>query len=450
MPQDQIDMEALLEQASGWGDVLLKEPGKERFAAIRSHLRESLRDQDVPSAARKYLTERLIVTAGKSGKTSDLPKPLRDMIGNEQAQRAFVNDLQIGYAMLVPKMNKRDARQVVAAALDAAEEAGVPPEALASLRRMPSSRVIASAGPMATIAAGALLSRMKRNPGIKQAVLMAAQLSSRKPPVGVRFPALPPPPGMAEPVSFTGRAPPTTAIVPASTGGGPLAAVPTQPLARGISGPGVTAGAKPPPPTAIARTGGPITPRGPGGSIPTPPGAAAGGAAAAAGRKGIVGWLGHALKSKGIPLLGLGFAALGIRHAVKGEQRRRELGAAMRITGEVPPEYGRGYMVPTPEGGEISAGQFLAAMQERERQAKIARFNAVTQEMNLTRDVLSTITAPNPEIEQLRARQTGRRTQLPGRIRLGSARIPMAPQPRSEDDVMKWFDAIQREAAGGV
>ena len=281
MPQDQIDMEALLEQASGWGDVLLKEPGKERFAAIRSHLRESLREQDVPSAAKKYLTERLIVTAGKSGKTSDLPKPLRDMIGNEQAQHAFVNDLQIGYAMLVPKMNKRDAREVVAAALDAVEEAGVPPEALASLRRMPSSRVIASAGPMATIAAGALLSRMKQNPGVKQAVLMAAQLSSRKPPVGVRFPALPPPPGMAVPVSFSPKAPPTTAIVPARAGGGPLATVPTQPLARGISGPGVTAGAEPPP-TTIARTGGPITPRGPGGPVPTPPGAAAGGAAAAA------------------------------------------------------------------------------------------------------------------------------------------------------------------------
>jgi hypothetical protein len=99
-------------------------------------------------------------------------------------------------------------------------------------------------------------------------------------------------------------------------------------------------------------------------------------------------------------------------------------------------------MVPTPEGGAISAGQFLAAMRERERQAKVARFNAVTQEMDLTRDVLSAITAPDPNIEQ--------RTQLPGRIRLGSARIPQAPQPRQTDDVMKQLDAILREAAGGA
>ena len=122
----------------------------------------------------------------------------------------------------------------------------------------------------------------------------------------------------------------------------------------------------------------------------------------------------------------------------------------MRITGEVPPELGGGYMVPTPEGGAISAGQFLAAMKERERQAKIGRFNAVTQEMDLTRDVLSTITAPNPEIEQLREQQGGQQAQLPGRIRLGSARLPVAPQPRQTDDVMKQFDAILREAAGGV
>jgi hypothetical protein len=88
-------------------------------------------------------------------------------------------------------------------------------------------------------------------------------------------------------------------------------------------------------------------------------------------------------------------------------------------------------------------------MKERERQAKIGRFNAVTQEMDLTRDVLDTITQPSPEIEQLRAQQQGKRTQLPGRIRLGSARIPTAPQPRQTDDVMKQFDAILREAAGG-
>ncbi len=122
----------------------------------------------------------------------------------------------------------------------------------------------------------------------------------------------------------------------------------------------------------------------------------------------------------------------------------------MRITGEVPPELGGGHMVPTPEGGAISAGQFLAAMKERERQAKIGRFNAVTQEMDLTRDVLSTITAPNPEIEQLRAQQGGQRAQTPGRIRLGSARLPVSPQPRQTDDVMTQFDAILREAAGGV
>ena len=107
-------------------------------------------------------------------------------------------------------------------------------------------------------------------------------------------------------------------------------------------------------------------------------------------------------------------------------------------------------MVPTPESGAISAGQFLAAMKERERQAKIGRFNAVTQEMDLTRDVLSTITAPNQDIEQLRAQQSGQRAQTPGRIRLGSARLSVSPQPRQTDDVMKQFDAILREAAGGV
>jgi hypothetical protein len=413
-------MEALLEHASGWGDVLLKAPGKERFAAIRGRLRESLRAQNTPSAAKKYLTERLITTAGKSGKTGDLPKPLRDMIGNEDAQREFVNDLQVGYAMLVPKMSKQDAHQVVEAALDAAEEAGVPPEALESLRRMPSSRVMATAGPLATLTAGALLGRVSQDAGIKQTILMAAQLSPRKLPIGMRFPALPPPPGLAEPVSFAGRAAPTTAIVPVGRGG----------------------------PIVPVQTAGGGTPGGPSG-----PGAAAGGeaaAGAAAGRKGIVGFLGRALKGKVIPVIGAGLAVWQIGAAAKGARRRKELGAAMRITGEVPPELGGGHMVPTPEGGAISAGQFLAAMKERERQAKIGRFNAVTQEMDLTRDVLSTITAPNPEIEQLRARQGGQRAQTPGRIRLGSARLPEAPQPRQTDDVMKQFDAILREAAGGV
>lgn len=445
MPESDVDMGALLDRASGWGDVMLQEPGKPRFAAIRSRLRESLRDQDVPNAAKKYLTERLMTTAGKSGKISDLPRPLRDMLGNEQAQQDFVNDLQIGYAMLVPKMNKREARELVAAALDAAEEAGVPPEALASLRKMPSSRVIATVGPLATIAAGALLSRAPQDPNIRQTVLMAAQLSQRGAKAGLRFPALPAPPvaGPGVPVSFTPKAPPTTAIVPAGGGGGgPLAAIPTKPLARGIGGPGVTAGAAPPP-TAIAHTGGgPITP------VP-PPGGPGAAAAGAAGRKGIVGWLGRALRVGWIPALGFASAVWGVHHAVKGKQRRRELGRAMQITGEVPAEYGGEYMVPTPEGGAISAGQFLAAMRERERQAKIARFNAVTQEMDLTRDVLRAITSPNQNIEQLRAERAGRRTQLPGRIRLGSARLPEAQQPRQTDDVMKQFDAILREATGG-
>lgn len=414
----EIDMDALLEHASGWGDVLLKAPGKERFAAIRGRLRESLRTQDTPSAAKKYLTERLITTAGKSGKTSDLPKPLRDMIGNADAQREFVNDLQVGYAMLVPKMGKQEARQVVEAALDAAEEAGVPAEALESLRRMPSSRVMATAGPLATVTAGALLGRVSRDAGIKQTVLMAAQLSPRKLPVGMRFPALPPPPGPAEPVSFAGRTPPPTAIVPAGRGG-PI--VPAAPRGPGPGAPGAAAG-----------------------------GEAAAGAGAAAGRKGIAGFLGRALKGKVIPVIGAGLAVWQIGAAAKGARRRKELGAAMRITGEVPPELGGGHMVPTPEGGAISAGQFLAAMKERERQAKIGRFNAVTQEMDLTRDVLSTITAPNPEIEQLREQQGGQRAQTPGRIRLGSARLPVSPQPRQTDDVMKQFDAILREAAGGV
>jgi hypothetical protein len=411
-------MEALLEHASGWGDVLLKAPGRERFAAIRSRLRESLRAQSTPSAAKKYLTERLITTVGKSGKTSDLPKPLRDMIGNADAQREFVNDLQVGYAMLVPKMSKQDARQVVEAALDAAEEAGVPPEALESLRKMPSSRVMATAGPLATVTAGALLGRVSRDAGIKQTVLMAAQLSPRKLPIGMRFPALPPPPGLAEPVSFAGRAAPTTAIVPAGRGG-PI--VPAAPRRPGAGAPVAAAG-----------------------------GEAAAGAGAAAGRKGIAGFLGRALKGKVIPVIGAGLAVWQIGAAAKGARRRKEFEATMRITGEVPPELGGGHRVPTPEGGAISAGQFLAAMKERERQAKIGRFNAVTQEMDLTRDVLSTITAPNPEIEQLRAQQGGQRAQTPGRIRLGSARLPVAPQPRQTDDVMKQFDAILREAAGGV
>lgn len=193
----------------------------------------------------------------------------------------------------------------------------------------------------------------------------------------------------------------------------------------------------------------PTGPRGPGPGAPTGPVAAGGEAAAAGGRKGIVGFLGRALKGKVIPIIGAGLAVWQIGSAKAGARRRRELGAAMRITGEVPEELGGGFRVPTPEGGAISAGQFLAAMKERERQAKIGRFNAVTQEMDLTRDVLDTITQPSPEIEQLRAQQQGRRTQLPGRIRLGSARIPVAPQPRQTDDVMKQFDAILREAAGG-
>jgi hypothetical protein len=417
----EIDMEALLEHASGWGDVLLKAPGKERFAAIRSRLRESLREQDTPSAAKKYLTERLITTVGKSGKTSDLPKKLRDMIGNADAQREFVNDLQIGYAMLVPKMSRREARQVVETALDAAEEAGVPPETLESLRRMPASKVMAMAGPMATLTAGALLSRAPRDPNVRQTILMAAQLSQRGRRAGVRFPqlkALPAPPvtGPAEPVSFAGRAAPPTEIVPARPGG-PIV---------------------------------PTTPQGPAAGGPGPPTGAGAAAAGAAGRRGIISRLAGALRSQWIPIIGTGLAALGVHTAVKGARRRRELGAAMRITGEVPEEYGGGYMVPTPEGGAISAGQFLAAMRERERQAKVARFNAVTQEMDLTRDVLSAVTAPDPNIEQLRAQQQGRRTQLPGRIRLGSARIPQAPQPRQTDDVMKQLDAILREAAGGT
>jgi hypothetical protein len=159
--------------------------------------------------------------------------------------------------------------------------------------------------------------------------------------------------------------------------------------------------------------------------------------------------LGQALRKGAIPVIGAGLALWQIGAAVKGARKRRELGATMRITGEVAPEYGEGYMVPTPEGGAISSGQFLAAMKERERQSKITRFNAVTQEMDLTRDVLTAITSPSSEVEQLRAQQAGRRAQVPGRIRLGSARLPTTPQPRQADDVMEQFNAILREAAGG-
>lgn len=383
---NKIDIEALLDHASGWGRVLLEEPGKPRFAAIRQRLRESLRDRDLPSAAKKYLTERLVTTAGATGKTSDLPKPLRDMLGNEEAQREFVADLQIGHSMLVPRMSKRDARSAVNAALDAAEEAGVPPEALKSLRSMPATRVMATAGPLATITVGALLSRVRRDPQTRQAVLMASRLSPKRLPGTVSYPqmkALPPPPGPVEP---------------------------------------------------------------PGGAV----GAAAGGgeaaAAGAVGRKGILGWLGKSWMPA-LRMAGAGLAVLGIRFAVKGEQARRAAGAAMRITGDVPGEYGGGYEVPTAKG-PISAAQFMAAMRDRERQAKIARFNAVTQEGEYTRDVLAAITAPSPDIERLRARQMG--TRLPGRIRLGSARAPVAPDQPSEDDVMRKFDAIMREAAGGA
>ena len=133
--------------------------------------------------------------------------------------------------------------------------------------------------------------------------------------------------------------------------------------------------------------------------------------------------------------LGVAYSAYEAASTVGEVGEERERAESMAKTGIIPDVMGGPAVVArTAKGEPITSGQFLQMMQEREDQMKMARFNAMTQEGDLTNRVMSYISGGGEQDQ--RAVQ---------RMQLGSARpAQMAPQP--VDQVMKQFDSFLRQA----
>lgn len=159
-----------------------------------------------------------------------------------------------------------------------------------------------------------------------------------------------------------------------------------------------------------------------------------------AGVKGL-GKVARAVRGIGVlPVVAAGATAYHFASTISDVNAEQDRATQMAKTGIISDELGGPAIVAhDAKGGPITAGQFLQMMRDRQDQMKVARFNAATQEADLTRDVLSYISGAD-EKEQ-------RQVQ---RIRLGSARPPGLSRPqRSVDAGMKQFDALLRQATAG-
>jgi len=138
--------------------------------------------------------------------------------------------------------------------------------------------------------------------------------------------------------------------------------------------------------------------------------------------------------------LAVGGTAYQVASTIKQKRAEEQMAQEMALTGNIPEELGGPAVVGRVDDKPITAPQFLEMMRERENSMKLARFNAVAQESDLTRDVLSYLSGTGPGDPQ-----TGSQ-----RIRLGSARPPSVGRQPNQDDVMKQFNALLRSATSGT
>jgi len=131
--------------------------------------------------------------------------------------------------------------------------------------------------------------------------------------------------------------------------------------------------------------------------------------------------------------------AWGVGGAFQEVQEQETTGNEMAQTGMIPAQYGAANMpgISDPQGQPISSAKFMDMLALRQDQLKAARFNAMTQEQGLTRDVLSYLAGGS--------QQEQRQVQ---RMQLGSAR-PEQSKPQTTDQVLKQFDMFLRQATSG-
>ena len=147
----------------------------------------------------------------------------------------------------------------------------------------------------------------------------------------------------------------------------------------------------------------------------------------------------RALRGIGVlPTLAAGVTGYEVASTIKERGAEQQRASEMAATGVIPQELGGPAVVGMVDDKPVTAGQFLQMMREREDSMKLARFNAMTQEADLTRDVLSYLSGGEAQP------QTG-----PRRIKLGSARPPAVGRQPGQDEVMKQFNALLRGATAG-
>lgn len=138
----------LVDRALDWADVLKTPVGKDRFRAVRAKLRDYLRDNaGAPNVSKQFLSEKLIMEAGKSADPEKLPPKLRAILGNEDAQREFAAELHLAYGVMRGTAPKKDMQALYDAGVDNLEEAGASQENLDYLRRLGPTAFISAMGP---------------------------------------------------------------------------------------------------------------------------------------------------------------------------------------------------------------------------------------------------------------------------------------------------------------
>lgn len=382
-PAEQGYLEDAIARMAQWSDVMMEDPGKQRFVRVRTKLQEKLRDMGAPSSAKKFLTERMIKKVGRTGDTDDLPDMLKGILGNEEAQADFVADLQIAHQILDPRISKDAAKQAFDGLLTELEAAGMPPEKVEEVRKLGPSKLMKLSEGVGTSLAGSVLSQVSQDPEAQvglaslASVAFGAGMGPRKGKVrvqGRKKVRIASPPAAAATAAKAAPAAATTAATAAKTAGRAM---------------------------RVLRMGG--------------------------------SWLNKLAGNKYMAAIGLIAGALQVRGAMKQSQGLEEAARMMEATGG----YGTPAELSVPigtEGEAITASQFLKAMSEKEKMRKARRFQAVMQENQLTEQVLSAITQPAPQSPQ-----------ATGKFKLGSARMPQAPQ-MSPELAMEHLDEILRQA----
>lgn len=357
---------AALGRTLEWAKVLDLPVGKKRFQAVRSMLKDYLQTESrAPNAAKKFLSEKLVTSVGAAGKSSALPRELRQILGASADD--FAKEVQTGYYFLTGKAPGGPSNAAFKNMLGALQEAGMPAEHIATLRKIGPAKLIKMGGPGRAITA---LTEAQKDPAIMRILNWAG-------------------------TKITGKAAAVRTPIPTPIADAAAAFKPSSATFAGLQEVGVK-------------------------------GAGVGS---------------RILKGVGFgPTLAGGLAAYDIASTVSNVQGENERANMMAQTGEIPPELGGNAVIARDaKGNGIQSGQFLQMMQDRQDQMKLARFNAVAREGDLTRSVLGYLSGADE--------QDQREIQ---RVQLGSARSPALGQPKpSSDKMMQQFDSFLRQASEG-